>query len=208
LNISSNQNHTGAGDGETWDYGYNFSDVFDPVPWQISNPEMMNNFFRRFFNPKDKLSQEPPAPEEGDEPVNGFQARLQRAAESILENEALTAELDDEAAQVLIDWGVSLAQRIASETIELDEAAAEEATYQPMRALRKMLRKINNWAGDPDDSGLEEILEQAAITYGAGYASPGTEILAQFGNQVHITTQNPAENIRQLRAFIDNQAQP
>ena len=136
--------------------------------------------------------------------MNGFQARLQRAAESILENEALTAELDDEAAQVLLDWGVSLAQRIASETIELDEAAAEEATYQPMRALRKMLRKINNWAGDPDHSGLEEILEQAAITYGP----PGTEILAQFGNQVHITTQNPAENIRQLRAFIDNQAQP
>ena len=140
--------------------------------------------------------------------MNGFQARLQRAAESILENEALTAELDDEAAQVLLDWGVSLAQRIASETIELDEAGAEEATYQPMRALRKMLRKINNWAGEPDHSGLEEILEQAAITYGAGYAPPGTEILAQFGNQVHITTQNPAENIRQLRAFIDNQAQP
>lgn len=167
----------------------------------------MIGFFRKLLNTPEQDSKKPSVPVEGKDQMIAIQARMQRATESILENEALTADLDDEAAQVLLDWGVTLTQRIVSETLELDEAAAEEATYQPMRALRKMLRKINNWAGDPDHSGLEEILEQAAITYGAGYAPPGSEILAQFGNQVHITTQNPAENIRQLRTFIDNQAQ-
>ena len=34
-----------------------------------------------------------------------IQERIQRTAESILENEALTADLDDEAAQVLLDYG-------------------------------------------------------------------------------------------------------
>lgn len=135
-----------------------------------------------------------------------IQARLQRAAESILENEALTADLDDEAAQVLLDWGVTLAQRITSETIELDQAAAEEATYQPMRALRKMLRQINHWANNPEISGLEKIIEQAAITYGAGYAASGSDLQAQFSDQIRTGALNPAENIRQLRAFIENQA--
>ena len=31
--------------------------------------------------------------------------RVERAAESILENERLTADLDDQAADFLLDWG-------------------------------------------------------------------------------------------------------
>ena len=140
--------------------------------------------------------------------MSTIQARLQRAAESILENEALTAELDDEAAQVLLDWGVAVAQRITSETIELDEVTAEEATYQPMRALRKMLRQINQWAANPEIFGLEKIIEQAVIAYGAGYAAPGSDLQAQFSDQIRTAAQNPAENIRQLRTLIENQILP
>ena len=40
--------------------------------------------------------------------MNAIQHRIQRAAESILENEALTEDLDDTAANVRIDWGVML----------------------------------------------------------------------------------------------------
>jgi len=42
--------------------------------------------------------------------------RAQDLAESILENESLTADLDDAAAKVLIDWGVACAEIIAHST--------------------------------------------------------------------------------------------
>lgn len=94
-----------------------------------------------------------------------LQKRIQRAAESILENEALTADLDDEAAKALLDWGVSWAERIASETAELDDEAAEEAMYQPMRSLRKMLRAANKWVADPQSEELERITEHVASVF-------------------------------------------
>ena len=46
-----------------------------------------------------------------------IQQRIQRAAESILENEALSADLDDDAAKLLLDWGVKRAEQIAIQTI-------------------------------------------------------------------------------------------
>ena len=136
--------------------------------------------------------------------MNSTPERLQRAAESILENEALTADLDDAAGQVLMDWGIDQAQRIVAPTLEMDEAAVEEATYQPMRALRKMLRQVNKWAAMPDFLGLEKILEEAATTYGAGYVAPDAEARTQFIDQITSGVQNPAENIENLRRFIEN----
>jgi hypothetical protein len=165
----------------------------------------MTGFFRRFFKTQNQDLQESSTPVEGEDQMTVIQARLQRVTESILENEALTANLDDEAAKVLLDWGVTLAQQIISETMELDEANAEEITYQPLRALRKMLRQINNWAAAPEISGLEKIIEQAGITYGARHLAPGVELQTHFMDQISAGLQNPAENIRQLRRLLENQ---
>ena len=128
-----------------------------------------------------------------------IQTRLQRAVESILENEALTADLDDEAAQVLLDWGVKQAQAIASETIEMDEAQAEEAIYHPMRALRKMLRYVNKWAVDPQESTLARIVEQAEIIYGS---SPDEGQQALFSAQI---PGDVIERVSMLRSFIEGE---
>ena len=129
-----------------------------------------------------------------------IQLRIQHATESILENEALTEDLDDTAANMLIEWGVSLAQQIVSQTIELDETQAEEAIYQPMRALRKMLRTANQWAINPDESGLGKILEQALIVYGIGYAPPSLEEQSTFLTQIPA---NLAERLTALQKFVE-----
>ncbi len=121
-----------------------------------------------------------------------FQARIQRAAESILENETLTADLDDETARVLLDWGVERAQAIASETLEMDETQAEESMYQPMRALRKMLRTVNQWVIDPQEGSLEKILGQATIVYGS---IPDVEQQAIFLAQI------PGEAVGRVKAL-------
>ena len=162
---------------------------------------MMSAFFRKIFGRDEKKLNDPESVvDENPDPI--IQQRLQRATESLLENEALTANLDDQAARVLLDWGVALAQQIVAKTIKLDEAAAEEATYQPMRALRKMLRQINDWASSPDEPGLEKILAQAELSYGDGFTTPDSELRAQFFTQLH--SGDPAQVIGQLRRFIEN----
>lgn len=128
-----------------------------------------------------------------------IQQRIQRAAESILENEALTAGFDDDAAKALLDWGVKQAQSIASETIELDDVMAEEAMYQPMRALRKMLRDTNKWVIDPQEMTLARILKQAEIIYGN---CPTEEQQAAF---LMALPQDTIARVHALRGFVEGE---
>ena len=131
--------------------------------------------------------------------MTDIQIRIRRAAESILENEALTADLDDQAAKVLLDWGVTQAQLIAAETIEMDDTQAEEAMYRPMRALRKMLRTANKWAVDPQETTLARILKQSEIVYSS---IPDEEQQTAF--LAHIP-EDAAERVNMLRGFIEGE---
>jgi len=126
-----------------------------------------------------------------------IQERLQRATEAILENEALTADLDDQAANVLLDWGIERAQAITIETTELADDEAEEVMYQPMRALRKMLRSVNKWASDPQENYLATILLQAEMIYGS---CPDEEQQAAFMSQ---TPEGVTERVSMLRDFLE-----
>ena len=131
-----------------------------------------------------------------------IQQRIQRAAESILENEALTADLNDDAAKALLDWGVERAQAIASETIEMDEAQAEEAMYRPMRALRKMLRVANKWVIDPQERGPGRILKQAAMVYGAEYVCPTDAQQAAFLIEIPA---GAIDRVNALRSLVEGE---
>ena len=124
-----------------------------------------------------------------------IQKRIQRAAESILENEALSADLDDDSAKVLLDWGVSLSRQITIQTVEMDDAQAEQAMYRPMRALRKMLSIANKWTNGPGEKNLRRMLEQAPDIYGSEYTPPGDEELRAFMVQI------PAGSIERLNAL-------
>jgi hypothetical protein len=129
--------------------------------------------------------------------MNDIQERIQHAAESILENEALTADLDDEAAQVLLDWGVEQSQTIAAQTAEMNEAEAEEAMYRPMRALRKMLRITNKWATNPQEKDLSKILKQVEIVYGS---SPDVDQQTAF---LGALPKDTGARVQALRGFIE-----
>jgi hypothetical protein len=131
--------------------------------------------------------------------MESVQKRIQRAAESILENEALTADLDDEAAKALLDWGVACAEKIASETADLDDEAAEEAMYQPMRSLRKMLRAANKWAADPQAGDLAHVTQQATKVFNN---PSGEEQQASFLTTV---PEDATTRVQVLRSFIEGE---
>ena len=134
--------------------------------------------------------------------VNVLSKRIEAAVESILNNEALSAGLDDPAAQVLITWGIDLAKQIAARTGDLDDQAAEAVLYQPMRALRKLLRATCQWALNPTDEHLQTVIAQFPEVYGP-QSSSATQQPAPTA--LTHTAPDAAQRIQQLRAWIEEQ---
>lgn len=139
------------------------------------------------------------------------EGRIQRAVEGILENEKLTADLDDDAAQVLLDWGTRCARQIAQGTLGLNDAQAEEDMYQPMRATRRMMRAVNKLAsrhqilGDEGCSvALQKIIAQAGLVYGRDYIPPDSTRQNDFLANIQLTTDIPGI-ISQIRTLVENE---
>jgi len=124
---------------------------------------------------------------------------LESALESVLENEALTADLDDNAAKVLLDWGMARVRLIHRLAIDMPDV--EGYLSEQMRATRKLMRAVNNWTAvraEKDEAGnaaaLAEILAHAGVT-----ATPEhTAFLA-----AHLADP-PPEFIANLRSFCEN----
>lgn len=141
--------------------------------------------------------------------ANEVPRRVKRAAESILENEALTADLDDVAAKVLLDWGGACAKMIAQSTAGLNNIEAEDAMSPRLRATRRLMRLVNRWVSkrqqrDTEGSAtaLTKIIEQAAIIYGEDFTPPSDDRRDAFLRQS--LTAPPPQIIRDLRALIEN----
>lgn len=151
--------------------------------------------------------------------MDAVSRRARRAAESILENETLTANLDDDAAQVLIDWGIDSAEMIAQRTVGLDAPEAEEIMTPRLRALRQLMRLVNQAIPDLERSPgeknkeyqnfkntLDTIIEQATIIYGPDFKPPTQEQQAAFLEQNVIlpnAPSDPSDLIKKLRTFIE-----
>jgi hypothetical protein len=113
--------------------------------------------------------------------------RISRAAESILENESLTADLDDTAAKELVAWAVACSEMIAAGTAGLNAPAAEEAMYPRMRATRRLMRAVNRWLPqrelmdwEGNRRALEEVIELAAVIYGGDSFPPNDARWTEF----------------------------
>ena len=135
--------------------------------------------------------------------------RIERAAESILENESLTANLDDAAAQVLFDWGIACARMVAQSTAGLDDGEAESVMSGRLRATRRLMRLVNQWMprrSEMDAQGnaalLIRITEQAAIVYARDFTDLDSERWDAFLSQNLGVA--PQELVVNLRALIEN----
>ncbi len=133
-----------------------------------------------------------------------------QAVESLLENETLTADLDDEAADVLLQWGIDCAKRIMRETVVVgdtlssDESAVEAAAYGRMRALRRMLREIDEWASgqaEPGPAALAQIASRASIVYGRDLSMLAAQA-DRLESEMAALSAQPAHQIAQLRQRV------
>jgi hypothetical protein len=133
--------------------------------------------------------------------------RVRQVTESLLENESLTADLDDQTAKVLLDWVTGCAGMVAQSTAALDDQAAEEAMSPRLRAIRRLMRQVNGWvaAGLPAEDvqeRLAKVLEQAAIIYEQDYTT-----LSRLASGFDLAD-DPQQLISNLRAFIEKNLNP
>jgi hypothetical protein len=124
--------------------------------------------------------------------------RSERAAESILENERLTADLDDAAAGALLEWALACSEMIVSDTATMPDGQAEEVMAPRMKALRRMMRSVNRLVAarpaDESEERLDKIAAQAGIVYGREIGSLSVE---QWGSDA-------VGVIRALRAVVES----
>ena len=157
--------------------------------------------------------------------MDELNTRIQQAAESILENEALTDNLDDEGGQALLDWGVALAKQVAQATAGMDEAAAETAMADKLAAVRRLLRAVNKRfdptlvadlktndqaTAEANTKLLDQAVEQAAIILAPHFTQPTAEQQASVVEKTLQPLATPSALIASLRSFIDQHlaAQP
>lgn len=178
------------------------------------------NFFTRIFRSRRK--KEPPAPPSGEPaPAPAAQTplaslaqdsarRVQRAVESILDNEALSQDLEDDAASVLLRWGSAWAEELAQATRDLDEVAAQEALESRLSAVRQMMRSVSRWAANQaalDESGrseaLQNILDQAARARGEAARALDETQRAQWAARIAALADQPALAVAELRKLIE-----
>ncbi len=166
-------------------------------------------FWHELFSRLRRSKAQPEAAQAAPPPTDADRAdvelRAAQAAESILDNESLTSELDDAAAQILLNWGADWARRVARRTAGMDEAAAQEAMVAPMAALRQLVRMINKRAGGnvPGDAAAwwARLIEQGSIAAAAALTSPINPELLWSDDAADLPGQ-----IGRLRAWFEAQA--
>ncbi len=149
------------------------------------------NWFSKIFKPKKEFD---------------TTQRAARAAESILGNETLTSDLDDEAASLLIEWGLAWSERVAHSTSHLDDESARESMYSQLKAIRKLMRLINRWGAnleawdDPQkEKTFAKILELRTVIDGEGFPQP-TQEKTPYLPELHF--ENPTQLVKQLRLLL------
>jgi hypothetical protein len=141
--------------------------------------------------------------------MNDVDRRINRAAEAILTNERLTADLDDEPAQLLLNWGLAWAQMIAESTAGLDKAAAKSIMKPRLKALRRLMRTVNRWAGAREsmDAAADRVLlskvYERALLAATASASPNGQTLEWFVDEAGAFRGAPIELITDLRAATE-----
>jgi hypothetical protein len=95
-------------------------------------------------------------------------ARRRLAIEMILESESLTDDLQDDEAEILLDWGLAQAEAYALATREIaDEEEARLAIDQGVTTVRRAMRSINDLVAERmdlrDGEMVEELLRMASF---------------------------------------------
>lgn len=135
-------------------------------------------------------------------------ARVERVVEEISGNESLLEMLETEAAEEMLNWGTEMATSMVEGTKGMEDADAEEVLQPRLKALRRTMRSVGNWAAgqykEPADRVQlrEKLLENFKIIYGEDALLPSPEKMDESLSQVDDPNQTPHQLIIKLRRLL------
>lgn len=151
-------------------------------------------------------------------PVNAFAPglsesalaeRRRRISDALRTNDRLTEGLPAEAAGSLMELGLELARQVVQDTAGLDDAAAEDILQPRIRAVRRLMMAAAEATGAATDaSGIESLLEQAAVALGDHLRRPDTADERDIHREWVALAGKPEAQIAALRRFIERFASP
>ena len=142
-----------------------------------------------------------------------FARREQLAIERLLEDERLTADLNDAAATVLLDWGMRQTKEIVADTEMLSNEEAEAAMYPRLRGLRTVMRYANNWFGkrgtavlEKNQQLIEKIVVKTAVIHPTTFTSADKADQLLFAQETNARS-DQTQLVNIFCAWIDLQLQ-
>lgn len=143
--------------------------------------------------------------------MSDLENRHKRAVEYILENEALTSDLDNAAALKLNEWGIRLAAFLADETGDMKHDKGLEHIGERIRSLRRVMRNINRLCGrvnrldeDARRDRFELIVKHARELYGERFPDLPDEEKERILQRILKHRGDQVELLDALTAFIDD----
>jgi uncharacterized protein YfkK (UPF0435 family) len=86
--------------------------------------------------------------------------RRQRAAEMILESEVVTSGLEDDEAEVLLNWALERAEGYALSTKDMEDEEAHGQIAANVGEVRRLMKIVSDLVEDKDDLSSEEMVEE------------------------------------------------
>lgn len=117
-----------------------------------------------------------------------LEERVRQAADNILGDESLGADLVDEQAQVLLDWGLNLAERVVRSTQALDEGQASAVIDEGLYALRRTMRRVGKLVGNLNHMEAEAAQERLSKILNVADQLPGVQVHAPADLQAELET--------------------
>ena len=143
--------------------------------------------------------------------MDDINERIQIAIESILENESLTADLDDDTANELIEWGTECAEKIVKSSVLTHKDDLDEIIDKRLKVVRNMMRQINLWIAnrqfiddDKNEKMLNSIIEQIKKIYNKDINLPTKSQQKHFLKQSLQLSDDPVKMVLRLRMLIED----
>ncbi len=96
------------------------------------------------------------------------------AHELILQDERLTADLEDRDADILLRWALAAAERVVLAQAELDPSLDRVALIEAIRPVRQVARAINDLTAEHAEMDPHAFLERLlGLITAAGRLTPG-----------------------------------
>lgn len=137
-----------------------------------------------------------------------MESRILKAVEDITGNESLLEMLDEEAAAEMLEWGKSTVTSLVKQTEGMDDAAAETALDQRLKAVRQFMRSAGNWAAgkytDPEDrlQLREKLLGHAKLIFENDSQLPSAEKMDAVLNQMDVQQSSQKQSVLNLRELF------